>query len=420
MFVILLALVTGSLAAFGVSRLRPGAPGKIKTETTPVLVAAVDISRGRMVTAGDLKVSEWPKGNLPEKTIAKIEDAVGRATAIPIPAGDLVLETKLAAKDAGRGLAALVPIGMRAYTIQTSRIASSVAGFVLPGNRVDILLNLHGNQNDSTGGGSTTTLLQSIEILAVDQRLDAPTDNKVNPKDLGSVTLLVTPDQAALLDLGQSLGQLTLSLRNPEDGKQAEAQPATLVDIRLRQEKPGSAKPAVEKDDRHLSTLIPKGMRAFTVQTPRIATSVAGFVLPGNEVDVLLNVKGNQKDGSGGSISSTMPAVKIIAVDQRLDSPDNTDKFNPKEIGSVTLQVTPEQAALLDLAQNAGQITLSLRNTEDDDNRSIGPATLSDIALIGAKPIVLAQHTAPATAEVYKIETLRGSQRGRVDIKLRP
>ena len=58
----------------------------------------------------------------------------------------------------------------------------SVAGFILPGNKVDVLLNLRGNANDETGGGSTTTLLQSIEILAVDQRLDAPADNKVNPR----------------------------------------------------------------------------------------------------------------------------------------------------------------------------------------------------------------------------------------------
>jgi len=419
-FVIVLAMATGSLAAFGVNQLRQAPPIAAKPDTTPVVVAAVDIARGRMVVASDLKALDWPKENLPEKTFSKIEDVVGRAVAIPIPFGDLVLETKLAAKNAGRGLAALVPRGMRAYTIQTSRIASGVAGFVLPGNRVDVLLNLHGSQNDNTGGGSTTTLLQSIEILAVGQRLDAPSDNKVNPKDITSVTLLVTPAQAADLDLGQSLGQLTLSLRNPEDEKQALTQPATLVDIRSRQDRASpDSTPAAKEDDRFLSTMIPKGMRAFTVQTPRIATSVAGFVQPGNQVDVLLNIKGNQEKGSGGSISSTMPAVKIIAVDQRrFDSPNNNEKYNPKEIGSVTLQVTPEQAAILDLTQNAGQITLSLRNTEDKDNQSIGPARLSDIALLGAKPI--SYNAASSAVDVYRIETLRGFQRGRVEIKVRP
>jgi Flp pilus assembly protein CpaB len=74
-------------------------------------------------------------------------------------------------------------------------------------------------------------LLQSIEVLAVDQRLDAPADNKNNVKDLGSVTLLVTPDQAALLDLGQNLGQLSLSLRNLSDTKSASASTAKITDI---------------------------------------------------------------------------------------------------------------------------------------------------------------------------------------------
>src|SRR5262249_33279263 len=85
---------------------------------------------------------------------------------------------------------------------------------------------------------STTTLLQSVEILAVDQQLDAPADNKTNPRDLGSVTLLVTPAQAALLDLGQNLGLLTLSLRNPDDKDEAKTTPATLADVRFHQEKP--------------------------------------------------------------------------------------------------------------------------------------------------------------------------------------
>jgi Flp pilus assembly protein CpaB len=68
----------------------------------------------------------------------------------------------------------------------------------------------------------------------VDQRLDAPAENKVDPKDLQSVTLLVTPEQAALLDLGQNLGQLTLSLRNLDDKSETSAEPATLAMLRSR------------------------------------------------------------------------------------------------------------------------------------------------------------------------------------------
>ena len=87
-----------------------------------------------------------------------------------------------------------------------------------------------------TGGGSTTTLLQNVEILAVDQRMEAPADNKVKAEDLRSVTLLVTPDQAAKLDLGQNKGTLHLSLRNPEDDLAAKVRPATVNDIQFLQE----------------------------------------------------------------------------------------------------------------------------------------------------------------------------------------
>src|SRR5437879_8830127 len=124
---------------------------------------------------------------------------------------------------------------MRAFTIPTTNVASGVAGFVMPGNRVDVLLTMNGvGTREQTGGGVTTTLLQNIEILAVDQRIDAPVDNKVDPAQLRSVTLLVTPEEAARLDLGQNRGSLHLSLRNPEDTRHAQARPATLTALEDR------------------------------------------------------------------------------------------------------------------------------------------------------------------------------------------
>ncbi len=235
--VMLLAAICGISAAVGMNHLRR--PGRTtKVATTPVVVAAIDIVRGRMITSDDVKVTQWPKGMLPEGVLVNLEDVLDRVAILPAVAGEPILEGKLADKNAGRGLAALIPKGMRAYSIRCSRVAANVAGFVLPGNRVDVLMTLKGRGNDGTGGGSTTTLLQAVEILAVDQRLDAPADNKVDPSELRSVTLLVTADQAALLDLGQNMGQLTLSLRNPEDLEEARTQPATLAQIRYHQEKP--------------------------------------------------------------------------------------------------------------------------------------------------------------------------------------
>ena len=233
------AVICGASAAVGVGHvLRDQSHGGV--EVVPVVEAAVDIPRGHMISAGEVRIGQWPKGMLPAGAISELEQVVGRISLGQLVSGEPVLDAKLGARDAGRGLAALVPKGMRAYTLMPSRggagttglsAALSVAGFILPGNKVDVLLNLRGSINDETGGGSSTTLLQSVEVLAVDQRLDAPADNKSNPKDLGSVTLLVTPDQAALLDLGQNLGQLALSLRNLSDSDPSATRPAMLRDV---------------------------------------------------------------------------------------------------------------------------------------------------------------------------------------------
>ena len=193
-----------------------------------------------MIDASEIKIVQWPKGMLPDGAVDDVDKIIGRMSLGQIVAGEPILDAKLGARDAGRGLAALVPKGMRAYTLVPSRsgtnpglnAALSVAGFILPGNKVDVLLNLKGTYNDESGGGTTTTLLQSIEVLAVDQKLDAPADNKNSIKELGSVTLLVTPDQAALLDLGENLGQLSLSLRNLSDTSSNSITTARLSSIR--------------------------------------------------------------------------------------------------------------------------------------------------------------------------------------------
>lgn len=238
--VILLAVVCGVSAAVGMTRLRDTEFIKSDPKTTQIVVAKLEIARGTQLQESMLETRDWPTDLIPPRSLVRIDDAIERSAMSPMVPGEPVLDTKLSPRDAGRGLASLVPSGMRAYTVLTQRLASNVAGFVLPGNRVDVLLTLRGNSNDGTGGGSTTTLLQAVEILAVDQRLEAPAENRVDPKELHSVTLLVTPDHAALLDLGQNLGNLTLSLRNPEDLTEADTRPATLDQIRFAQRPPNT------------------------------------------------------------------------------------------------------------------------------------------------------------------------------------
>ncbi|HUE71767.1 MAG TPA: Flp pilus assembly protein CpaB, partial [Pirellulaceae bacterium] len=152
---------------------------------------------------------------------------------------------KLAVRGAVGGMASIIPAGKRAYTIQTKTAASNVAGFLLPGNLVDVLLTFRGNANDETGGGSTTLLLQAVEVLAVGSTIEpVGKAETVDAQDVESVTLLVTPEQVARLDLGQTLGMLSLSLRNPNDTGETETAMATISDIRFGPRPPKESAPA--------------------------------------------------------------------------------------------------------------------------------------------------------------------------------
>lgn len=226
------ALVFGVSAATGVYILNTSSKSA-GPQLAGIVVVTTDVSRGTNLTAEMIRIRPWPKELLPTGAITKVEDAVGRTVWIPLVLDEPVLEGKLAAKGTGRGMASLIPRGMRAMTIQTPNVATGVAGFILPGNNVDVLVTLsHMGQEDTTGGGGTLTLLQNVEILAVDQRIEAPSENLIDPKELRSVTLLVSPENAARLDLGQNKGTLSLSLRNPDDSATDAVALATLAELR--------------------------------------------------------------------------------------------------------------------------------------------------------------------------------------------
>jgi pilus assembly protein CpaB len=230
----MLAMVFGLSAAMGVYLVvSQQSTRTAKAETTPIVFVTKNVSRGTSLSEEVLTLRDWPKELVPEGAISKLEDALERSVSISLLAGEPILETKLAALGSGRGMAALIPPGMRAVTIQTPNVATGMAGFILPGDTVDVLVTLsYSGQDDVTGGSGTLTLLQNVEILAVDQRIDAPTENVVDPRELRSVTLLVSPAEATRLNLGQNKGTLSLALRNPTDQEKGTLETATFATLR--------------------------------------------------------------------------------------------------------------------------------------------------------------------------------------------
>jgi pilus assembly protein CpaB len=226
--VLMLSLMFGGSAALGVNRyVTNRASGALTSAgAVRIVVAAKDVPRGATLTVGMLRLGEYPRGMLLPGMLTKLDDALDRAVFIPLVKDEPVRDSKLAPKGVKSGMAALVPSGMRAVTILTPSVASGVGGFILPGNKVDVLLTLEGKR-----GSLTTTLVQNLEILAVDQQLDAPSDNRVDPKQLRSVTLLVTPAQASRLSLAHNKGALHLALRNHADDRLVHTAPARLSEL---------------------------------------------------------------------------------------------------------------------------------------------------------------------------------------------
>ncbi|MFO0871221.1 MAG: Flp pilus assembly protein CpaB [Pirellulales bacterium] len=231
--VLLLASVCGICAVVAVLN-TGGFSSSGSADTTPVVVAAVEIRRGETITPKMVKVVEWPKGFVPPGALVKTEQAIDHTALQGIMKDEPLLELKVATNASGHGLAPLIQDGMRAFTILTPSDASGVAGFILPGNRVDVVLAVSGH-DEASGGGTATTLLQNIEVLAVGQRLEAPRENKVEPKEMRSITLSVTPDQAAKLSLAQTRGTLHLSLRSDVDEQTAPVETVTLKELRFMQ-----------------------------------------------------------------------------------------------------------------------------------------------------------------------------------------
>jgi pilus assembly protein CpaB len=139
---------------------------------------------------------------------------LGHGVVVPIAKGEFILPSKLAGEEAGAGLPSLIPNGMRAVSVRVNEVVS-VAGFVTPGTRVDVLLT-----GTPEGGNDqqTTTVLQNVRVIAAGHTLEHSATGEA--QNTAVITLLVSPDDAQRLTLASSQGHIQLALRSPLDTKQ--------------------------------------------------------------------------------------------------------------------------------------------------------------------------------------------------------
>jgi pilus assembly protein CpaB len=190
-----------------------------------IVLASHNLEPGALIKDTDLTLGDW-SGAVPQGAIRRKEDAVGRGVIAAVLANEPLVEPRLAPKGAGAGLAALIPAGMRAVAVRVNEIVG-VAGFVLPGMRVDVLIS--GTPPGGVAGETgtqTRTLLQNIEVLSAGQKLQEDTEGK--PVSVQVINLLVTPEQAEMLSLAGTQTSIQLVLRNPLD-RQIASPPGTAV-----------------------------------------------------------------------------------------------------------------------------------------------------------------------------------------------
>lgn len=205
------------------------APQVTAAATAPVVVAALPIERGATLKPAMLKVVNFPKDAVPAGAFQKVDDLAGanaRVAMRSMTANEPVLSAKLSGAGGKTNLSGTLTPGMRAVSVRSSDV-SGVAGFVLPGDRIDILL------TREVGVGEARTkvvqvLAENSLVLGVDQTSDQETNKPVVAK---AVTVEVTPEQAQALSLAQSIGDITLALRQISDSAPLARKATTTADL---------------------------------------------------------------------------------------------------------------------------------------------------------------------------------------------
>src|ERR1700720_4144709 len=214
------ALALGTFVSLAVYKNLQGKGSSSNEPGADVIVAANDIQVGARIEEHDVRSVKYPAASLPAGSYSRRSQVLGRGVVVPISKGEFILPSKLAPENAGSGLPSLIPPGMRAVSVRVNEVVS-VAGFVGPGTRVDILLT--GTPNGSSES-QTTTVLQNVAVIASGHNLErnAAGDAQNTPV----ITLLVSPDDAERLTLASSEGRIQLALRNPLDTRQDGVAPA--------------------------------------------------------------------------------------------------------------------------------------------------------------------------------------------------
>jgi len=212
--VLALAVAAGGTFAYGTYQYMQSVPTRtVEQPTSRVVVAATDLQLGAELKAGDLRAIQWPAGNVPQGAFSNPDELVGRGLILPVVQNEPFLPSKLAPKEAGAGLPPVIAPGYRALSVRVNDVVG-VAGYVLPGTRVDVVATVNPTQQPTDV--TSKVVLTNVLVLAAGTKIERDGEGN-KPIQVSVVTLLVSPGEAERLTLASTEGKIQLALRNPMD-----------------------------------------------------------------------------------------------------------------------------------------------------------------------------------------------------------
>lgn len=275
-----ISLVIGLVAVIMASR---WITSQASLATVKVVVAARDIDLGTPLNPEMMKVVDWPSATGLTGVHRDPKELDTRVVNTMLMRGEPILDSKLAPLGSKGGLSSVIGNGKRAITVKVNEV-SGVAGFSLPGNYVDLMVNTHDEKDKPV----SKIVLERILVLAVAQEASR---DETKPKVVSAVTLEVTPEQAEKVDLARSIGSLSLALRNQMDETPIDTDGARKKDLLEVAEAPQEVKPAMAEQPKQVAR--PPTKKA--VKPVRKAQPVAPSAPAMPEKDHVEVIKGMQK-----------------------------------------------------------------------------------------------------------------------------
>jgi pilus assembly protein CpaB len=279
LIVMCVAVLTAAIGSYGIYRAVLQMPVReVEVASVPVVVAAQPLAMGTRLHVNHLRVVKWPSGNPVAGAFADPKELVDRGLINPIAENEPITMSKVASREAGAGLPPVIPEGMRAISVRVNEVVG-VAGFVLPGTLVDVVVTVR-TDNGPTNEPMTRTVVSKVQVLTAGTKFDQEKSKNGEPIPTSVVTLAVLPEDGERIALAQNEGKITLALRNPLDVDPTDTKGVRLASL-MRGNNP---EPVIDRAKNRVVAKVartpppPPPPPTYTVETIRAAKRTAEVV----------------------------------------------------------------------------------------------------------------------------------------------